>query len=125
MKRQATLDRDTGLVSISHSLLQASDHAPRASLREIVYSLQVDPELRGRAECLREQPRRLWCDAPLASNDLVDALQRHSDVLRESHLRDTEGFEKLGFQDRSGVCGNAMSWNHDDTFATVARQWSP
>jgi hypothetical protein len=60
-----------------------------------VCRLEVEPELGGGAEGLGEQPSGLGCDTPLAPNELVDSLNRNTNVLRESYLGLAKGNEEL------------------------------
>lgn len=73
--------------------------------RQVIGGLHVDPELRGGAERAGEQPRRVGGHAPLAVDDLVDALDRDAEVLGELGLRDAHGLEELLGEDLAGVGG--------------------
>ena len=86
------LSATTLLDSLLRDSPQPVDGAPRPIRCEVVCSLKVEPELRARAESLREKPGSFGCNATLASYPFVDALHRHADVLCESYL----GFVEAG-----------------------------
>jgi hypothetical protein len=62
---------------------------------EVVACLEIEPELGCRIEGLGEQPRGFRGNAPLCSNQLVDALHRYAQVLRKGYLGLTQGNEEL------------------------------
>ena len=81
--------------------------------------LQIEPELRGGAEGLREEPSRLGRNAPLASNDLVDPLERDLEVLRQSHLANAERNQELLEEHLTGVRGNSILRKHSADLSAV------
>jgi hypothetical protein len=80
---------------------------------KVVGCLQIEPELRSRVEGLREEPRRLRRNTALASNQLIDALDRDSEVLRKGNLGPTEGHEELLEKNLTGMGGNTVLRLHD------------
>jgi hypothetical protein len=75
--------------------------------------LKVDPELRSRPERPGEEPRRLGADAALPAHDLVDALERDTDVGREIDLRDPEWLEELLQQNLARMGRDAALGMHE------------
>ena len=74
---------------------ESGDGLLGASRDEIVIRLQVDPELRSRAESLGKKPGSLRGDPSLAPDQLVDALNGCPDVSRKGHLSYAQRFEEL------------------------------
>jgi hypothetical protein len=79
---------------------------------EIVCSLEVEPELGCGTEGLGEKPGRLRRDSALASDDLVDALNRHSDVLCKGNLSLAQRKEELLTEDLPGVRRDTIGGLH-------------
>lgn len=75
--------------------------------------MEIEPELRRGTEGLCEKPCSFGCDPSLPAHQLVDALNRDADVLRESDLSLAKGDEELLAEDLSRVCGNAVCRLHD------------
>jgi hypothetical protein len=80
--------------------------------RQIVCSLEVEPELGGGAERLSEEPGRPRRDTTLASNDLVDPLNRDTNMLCKSDLRLTQRQKELFAKNLSGVRRNPIRGLH-------------
>jgi hypothetical protein len=70
---------------------------------QIVEHLEVEPELRGGVERLREQPRGGRRDAALSIDDLVDVSRRDAEVGGKPSLGDGERLEEVLEQDLAGV----------------------
>ena len=79
---------------------------------EIVCSLKVEPELGCGAEGLGEKPGRLRRDAAFASDDLVDALNRDTDVLCKGDLSLAQREEKLLTKNLPGVRRDTIGGLH-------------
>jgi len=79
---------------------------------QIVRCLEVRPELRRGIECLREQPCGLGRDATLAANQLVDALDRYTEMCGDRDLGDAERDEEFLTQDHARVRGDAILRKH-------------
>jgi len=75
---------------------------------KVVGCLQIEPELGGRVEGLREEPSRFGRNTPFASNQLIDALHRDPEVLRESDLGLAQGHQELLKKNLAGMGGNAV-----------------
>src|SRR3954447_17243860 len=72
----------------------------RADLRggntNVVCGLQIEPELRARAEPMAEAQRRISGHCALALNDLGDPVRRHSDLPRQFGRRDGKLVQLVG-----------------------------
>src|SRR5882672_409028 len=79
---------------------------------QVIIRLKIDPELWSCPKCLGEQPRCLWRDTTLSTNDLVDALHGHANVVRQLHLRHTERDEKFFLQDFARMRGDSIRRDH-------------
>ena len=79
---------------------------------EIICSLEVEPELGCGAEGLRKKPCRLRCDAALASDNLVDALNRDTDVSCKGDLSLAQREEKLLTKNLPGVRRDTIAGLH-------------
>jgi hypothetical protein len=86
------------------------------SAREIVQRLEVDPELGGRAQRLREKPGRLRGDPPLPAGDLVHPLERDTNVPGKGDLAQAERPQEFFDQDDPGVRGNAFLGKHASSY---------
>jgi len=85
-----------------------------------VICLQVDPKFRGRAERSGQQPRGLRRHSTLASYQLVDALNRNTEVLGKGDLRQAERLEKLLIQYFTGMGRDSLSRQHHDSLVVVS-----
>jgi len=61
-------------------------YATWAIEREVMGRLQIEPEFRCGIEGLREEPGGFRSDAALATDELINSLDRYAQVLRECHL---------------------------------------
>jgi hypothetical protein len=100
-----TFGGGAGLSAIAAELCHSPYLRPRMRFREIVRGLEVQPELRGDSEGLREKPRRLWRHPALPFDDLVYALDRGPRWAENSTYRMTRIFAPIlsFFQLRSVV----------------------
>ena len=88
------------------------DMPRRPMRRQIIRRLQIDPELGRRIERSRQQPSRIRRNTALAANDLVDALNRNTQMSRQRLLAQPQRFEKFVQQNRTGVRCDAPSRPH-------------
>ena len=63
--------------------------------REVIRSLQVQPELGSRIERLRQEPGGLGCHAPLSPDELVHPLNGYAQVFGKSYLGLAQGLEEF------------------------------
>lgn len=80
--------------------------------REIMRGLKVHPELGRIPEVLRKQKGGLGCDAALAANQFVDAVERDTQSAGKFGLSQPQRFEKLREQDLTGMSCGAKFWQH-------------
>src|SRR5699024_7900527 len=88
------------------------DLLPREVLRavELVVALQIDPELSGRTEVLRQPQRGVRSDPSLTVHDLIDPAGWHFDRDGELVLGDPEALDKVLHENLSRVDrGNLVS----------------
>ena len=74
--------------------------------------LEVQPKFGGGIKCLSEKPGRLRRDPALASDEFINPLHRHTDVVCKCDLCDAERSEKLLVQYLAGMCGDSVGGNH-------------
>jgi hypothetical protein len=74
-----------------------------------VRGLEIQPELGRGGERLREQPGAVRGDAALSAHDLVDALNRNTDVRGELDLG--QPMTEVLVDENSPGCGHAVSRN--------------
>jgi hypothetical protein len=79
---------------------------------EVVGGLEVEPELGGSTERLRQEPGRLGGYAAFAADELIDSLNGNSEVSRQGHLRLTKGDKELLEKDLARMGRNAMRRLH-------------
>jgi hypothetical protein len=91
----------------------------RSRSDEIVVGLKVQPELRGRSERAREQPRRFRSNPALAAHEFVDPLDRYSKVLGQRDLSNAERLEKLLAQDLPWVGRYSVPWKHHNPLVVI------
>jgi hypothetical protein len=77
-------------------------------LGKIVDCLEIQPELRARAESLAQKPGGVWGNPALSANQLIYPLSGHSDMGGQLNLRDAQGNEKFLKEDLSGVSGGTV-----------------
>jgi hypothetical protein len=70
--------------------------------------LHIDPELRRGPKGTGEQPSRLGRHAALASDELIDPLNRYAEMLRKSDLTHAQGLQEVLQQDLAGMGGNPV-----------------
>jgi transposase-like protein len=91
---------------------EGADCLCRSAPSQVVGGLQVEPELRCGVERLRQQPRGRGSDAALAPNQLVDPLDRHTQVRCERNLRDPVRLQELPLQDDARMGRDAVLRDH-------------
>jgi hypothetical protein len=82
-------------------------------VKQIPPKLQIQPQLRGRAEEPRKTECRAWGDATLAVDQLVYPLVWNADSLRKLSLGELHRFEKLEQQDLTRMRWRPMGRNAD------------
>jgi hypothetical protein len=74
--------------------------------------LKIDPKLGRSAESLSQEPSGLRRNTALATNQLVDPLNRHSDMLSERNLRHAQRLQEFFKEDFSGMCRSTVFREH-------------
>lgn len=88
------------------------DRAGGAGADEVVIGLKGEPELRGGPKGAGEQPSGFWRDTPLAANELVDPLDRDTQVPGEGDLGHPQRLEELLAEDLSWMGWCAFPRQH-------------
>jgi hypothetical protein len=99
--------------------LEASDPLLWSTDREIVVGLEVGPELGAGPESLSQEPGSFGSDTTLAANKLVDALDRDTNVLGESHLCDAKRLDELFEKDLARMTRDSAVWDHEENSVVV------
>jgi hypothetical protein len=74
--------------------------------------LEIEPELRGRVEGLREKPRCFGRDSAFSANEFIDPLNRNAQVLRKRYLSLTKGRKEFLAKNLAGMRGNTVLGLH-------------
>ena len=100
----------------AHGVLQGCSYGGRdilrATPRQIVSGLQVDPELRCGLESLGQQPSGFRRDSSFAADQLVDPLDRDPKMRSQPDLGYLQRVEELLQEHFAWMSGDAVFWDH-------------
>jgi len=75
---------------------------------QVVCRLEVEPEFRGRSECLSKQPRGIGRNASFAPHDFVDSLHGNAYMPGQCFLGLAHWLKKLLEQDDPRMCSRSV-----------------
>jgi len=102
-----------GLASLFADGLDRLNLPGRAAGGQVVGGLEVHPEIRGGAEGLGQQPCGVGGDAALATDQLVQPLNRDAQMGRERHLRNAKRLQKIGRKNHARMCRYPVCRSHN------------